>query len=99
MNSKRNTDGVLLCGLGELTLNDVFNDPNGLDYVLIDSEYYYVFPKYKSGYCGDAFWMVNKKDINKVSTTSITALFDTPKVLERLDTLKRINIDEWKRGL
>lgn len=98
MTNTKNSDGVVLTGLGVFTLDDVFDDPNGIDYALIDNEYYYVFPDKESGSCGDSFWMVNRNN-RLVSTTSITQLFDTPEVLERLDTLEKITPEELRRAL
>lgn len=88
----KNKDGVELRGLGECTLDDVFNDPNGLGCVKEDAEYYYVFPNYKPGYCGDSLWMINKKN-HLVSITDMRDLF----FCDVIDRLKDISFDNFKR--
>lgn len=88
----KNKDGVELYGLGECTLEDVFNDPNGIGHVEEDEEYYYIFPNYKSGYCGDSLWMVNKKSC-QVSFTNVSTLI----ACDVIDRLKDIPFDNFKR--
>lgn len=89
---EKSKDGVELRGLGECTLNDIFNDPNGIGKIRQDEEYYYVFPDYKPGYCGDSLWMVNKMN-RQVSFTDMRDLF----VCGVLDKLKDVSFDEFKR--
>lgn len=88
---KRNKDGVELFGLGKCILDDVFNDPNGIGHVEEDEEYYYVFPDYKPGYCGDTIWMVNKED-HQVSFTNVSTLT----VCDVMDKLKDVPFDVFK---
>lgn len=87
-----NKDGVELRGLGQCTLKDVFNDPSGLRNVQEDDEYYYVFPDYKPGYCGDELWMVNKRN-KEVSHTDLRDLCFN----DVLDKLKDIHFEEFRK--
>lgn len=87
-----NKDGVELLGLGQYTIKDVFNDPSGIHNVQEDKEYYYVFPDYKSGYCGDSLWMVNKRN-KMVSCTNISTLI----VTDVLDSLRDVPLEEFKK--
>lgn len=89
---KTNKDGVELLGLGKCTLDDVYNDPNGISNVEEDNEYYYVFPCYKPGYCGDSLWMVNKKTL-QVSFTNMSTLV----VHDVLDKLTEVPFDVFKK--
>lgn len=89
---EKNKDGIELRGLGECTLDDVFNDPNGIGQIQEDDEYYYVFPNYKPGYCGDSLWMINKKN-HQVSFTDMRDLF----FYDVMDKLKDVPFGDFKR--
>ena len=88
---EKNNDGVELIGLGKCTLDDVFNDPNGIGHVEEDGEYYYVFPNYKPGCCVDNIWMINKKS-HQVSMTDPFDLF----IHDVISKLKNVPLEKFK---
>ena len=89
--AKKSKDGIELFGLGKVTLDDVFNDPNGIKQVGEDEEYYYVFPDYKPGNCGDTIWMINKQN-RQVSFTNTSTLV----VYDVVDRLKDVSLNVFK---
>lgn len=90
--TEKSKDGIELLGLGKVTLGDVLNDSNGIGHVGEDEEYYYVFPDFKPGYCGDSIWMINKNN-RQVSFTNISTLI----VCDVIDKLRDVPLEVFKK--
>lgn len=87
---KKSKDGVELECLGEYTMDEVINCPQGIHDVSEDQDFYYVFPHAEPGSSGDHVWMVNKKT-KEISGTNISTLV----VYDVYDKLTDVPIDEF----